>query len=355
MNKDNPAPPTRAHRRLRYAAISAWAIGLVLYSVFLGLPLDRGGKILWIALGLVAASIGRRKTWTVFVDFLPLAAVLVAYDFLRGAASHLGMPTHWHAQLEVDRTLFFGHVPTVWLQEHLRHRAIQWWEVPVTLCYLSYFVLPLVTAGALWLRSRREFYRWCYRFVPLCLLAFTFFALTPTAPPWAAARCTSAQVASHPANPPCIHQSPALVHGGMIGRLHDPHDGVAPYVARLSPRGLAYLHINPAEALLRNSQHTVDLVAAVPSLHSAGVLLFVIFMWRRVRRWVRAILVLYPLAMTFTLVYSGEHYVSDVLAGWLAAVLVSVVVGLIERRVQRRRSDVPPAAEAELALAAQGG
>ena len=34
------------------------------------------------------------------------------------------------------------------------------------------------------------------------------------------------------------------------------------------------------------------------------------------RRW-RPLLIAYPLAMAFTVVYTGEHYVVDVLLGWL--------------------------------------
>jgi hypothetical protein len=53
-------------------------------------------------------------------------------------------------------------------------------------------------AGVMWLRSRNNFYRWSLRFVALSFLAFVFFALTPSGPSWAAARCTAAQVANHP-------------------------------------------------------------------------------------------------------------------------------------------------------------
>jgi hypothetical protein len=48
------------------------------------------------------------------------------------------------------------------------------------------------------------------------------------------------------------------------------------------------------------------------------------------RRW-WPLLLAYPLAMTFTLVYSGEHYVIDVLVGWAYVGLTFLVVGLAER------------------------
>jgi membrane-associated phospholipid phosphatase len=59
-------------------------------------------------------------------------------------------------------------------------------------------------------------------------------------------------------------------------------------------------------------------------------------MWRRVRWGWRPVLAAYPLLMTFTVVYTGEHYVIDVLAGWLAAVLVTLLAVFVERRLFRR-------------------
>ena len=55
----------------------------------------------------------------------------------------------------------------------------------------------------------------------------------------------------------------------------------------------------------------------------------------------RAILVGYVLAMAFTLVYAGEHYVFDVLLGWIYAVAVYGAVTAIERAWARRREPSP--------------
>jgi membrane-associated phospholipid phosphatase len=63
----------------------------------------------------------------------------------------------------------------------------------------------------------------------------------------------------------------------------------------------------------------VNLVAAVPSLHSAFTMLVALFLWPRVRRSLRPLLLLYPLAMGLTLMATGEHYFFDVLLGWVYA------------------------------------
>ncbi|MEO9139041.1 MAG: inositol phosphorylceramide synthase, partial [Jatrophihabitans sp.] len=183
-----------------------------------GIPWLRSDLLVWIVALLLACSVGRRSIFTVVIDFLPFAAVLVAYDYLRGLADTMGMPTWWHPQVDVDKFLFGGTEPTVWLQEHLKHPDVRWYDVVVALCYFSFFFLPYLTAGVMWLRSRQDFYRWSLRFVGLSFIGFTFFALTPAAPPWAAARCTDAEIASQPNNPLCMYFG-AQEPGGLLGRF----------------------------------------------------------------------------------------------------------------------------------------
>ena len=66
---------------------------------------------------------------------------------------------------------------------------------------------------------------------------------------------------------------------------------------------------------------TVVEATSAPSLHAAYPLLFLLFFWAGARWYWRLVLVAYPLAMSFTLVYSGEHYAFDILLGWFYAVL----------------------------------
>ncbi|MGI8761452.1 MAG: phosphatase PAP2 family protein [Jatrophihabitantaceae bacterium] len=326
-------------RVVRWGATALWALLFVRQCYADGLPFDRDRLLLWITPGVAVASIGRRALWTVVADWLPFALVLVAYDYLRGVSDTLGMPTWWTPQITVDKWLFLGTEPTVWLQEHLKFAGARWWDIPVCLCYISFFFLPYFAAGVLWLRSRSDFRRWAARFVTLSFLGFVFFALVPTAPPWAAARCTAAQVATHPNNPPCLYADPAFVpHGGLLGAAAHPRPGAMPYIERISGRGWSALHLSAARSLLNAGQDIVDQVAAVPSLHAGGTMLFAIFMWRRVRKLTKIVLAAYVTFMGFTLVYTGEHYLLDILAGWLAAAAVCVLFDRVERRRTGRQA-----------------
>ena len=155
------------------------------------------------------------------------------------------------------------------------------------LVYLTYFVVPITVAALLWRYRHGEFRRFVVLWISLSFAALVTYALYPASPPWLAA-----------------------------------HQGFMPHVARITPYMSEHMGIDLSRVM--GSQRYVNKVAAVPSLHAAVALLISLFFWSRTRRW-RWLLVVYPLAMGFSLVYLGEHYVSDVLLGWIYAIVVFVV------------------------------
>jgi membrane-associated phospholipid phosphatase len=85
-------------------------------------------------------------------------------------------------------------------------------------------------------------------------------------------------------------------------------------------------------------------VAAIPSLHSAVPFMVLLFTWALVRRRTRVLLVLYVLAMTFTLTYGGEHFIVDAFIGWAyAAVAVYGVAWWFRRRQASRERELDSA------------
>ncbi len=333
-------------RGVRWGALAVYLAAVCYIWDRDGIPFDRTSLLIWIAGLLGVLCIGRHPVWLLYVvaDFAPFAAVLLVYDNLRGWSYKLGMPTWWHPQVDLDRVIGFGTAPTLWLQEHLkraywdghRYEHVQWYDVIVSVCYYSFFFLPYLVAGVMWLRSRTDFYRWALRFVGLSFFAFAFFVLMPTAPPWAAARCTAAQVANHPNNPVCMGYAYAP-DGGILGRFVPHHTGTNPFVEQTIPYGFNWLHLDVANDLLDTGRAHANAVAAIPSLHCGGTVLFVLFMWGRVRKGWKPVLALYPFLMCFSLVYAGEHYVTDCIAGALSAWLIHTLATRVERRWRNRR------------------
>lgn len=356
---DAVPPRDRRLAFVRRTAVAIWVLVVVYRTLTAGLAFNREWLLLYITTGLVAAGIGRRhKVFAVVRDWLPFACVLLLYDLSRGAATLLGAPTLWQLQPRVDRWLFFGTAPTVWLQEQLKKPEPPWWEVAISGVYMSFFILPYVVAGLLWLRSRDDWAAFVRRFVALSFTALVVYVLLPAAPPWAAARCTTADINAGPANPHCMFANPADVpDGGLLGVMRTHQPGANPFVERISTRGWGTLHLQSASALVDSGQASVNLVAAIPSLHAGVTAMVVMFLWRRVQPRLRALLAAYGLIMAFALVYSAEHYVVDILLGWLLAAVVLLVIGRLE---SRRRSDdslpdlVEPAGDFGGGLAVEG-
>jgi membrane-associated phospholipid phosphatase len=291
---------------LRRSVLGLYAVSLVAWSAHYGIPVQRELVIAWICGALACASLGRHPRQIVLLirDWLPLAVVLSAYDFTRGAADSLGIGAHVHPMIDFDRFLFFGTTPTQWLQAHLdAPGVIRWWNVAFTLVYTSYFIVPFAVAGVLWARDRLAFLRFGRRVVLLAFATLATYIAFPAAPPWMAAQM-------------------GLLEG----------------VQRTSSDGWAVLGGGTAE-LFSEGQATVNLVAAVPSLHSALSALVAMFLWRRVRRPLRCALALYPLVMGLALIATGEHYFFDVLVGWLyAGAAMAACSGWERRRTVVHRS-----------------
>lgn len=312
---------------MRYVAVALWAAVIVYRTITDGFAFNRELLLLYICTGLLAASIGQGKRMLYVIrDWLPFALVLVAYDLSRGAATLIGRPTLWHWQVEVDRWLFFGTVPTVWLQERLKLPHPPWWEVVISTVYMSFFILPYVVAGVLWLRDREEWKKFVRLFVGLSFVALAIYAVVPAAPPWAAARCTASDVEGGPSDPRCMFRSARGVpDGGLLGPVQSSQDGANDWIERIVTRGWGKLNLHTATALIDQGQASVNLVAAIPSLHAGLTAAVAVFLWHRVHRKWRPLLVAYPLIMAFTLVYTAEHYVIDILLGWALAATVIFV------------------------------
>jgi membrane-associated phospholipid phosphatase len=291
-----PAPPPRraARRAIAIGAPVLYVVALTIVVVNWGLPVARDQLFFWLGLGMAAFSVTAWRSWgRMLIEWLPFYGLLVAYDFLRGAVAVAPAQAHVAPQLAIDKALAGGVLPTVWLQDHLWHAGHpRWYDYGVWAVYMTHFFVVWVTAAVIWRVSRERFHRYLALTVVLTLGAFLTYWLYPAQPPWL--------------------QIPTL--------------------DRIVPEVWGQLGVKTVQSVYENGA-LVNAVAAMPSLHAAYPLMLLLFFWPA-GRVVRTVLALYTLAMGFALVYSGEHFVTDILAGWAMAGGAYVLVTIVALRLR---------------------
>jgi hypothetical protein len=295
----------RASRTLwRYRWLIAWALAVGLFVVMIGLPSSRAQIFVIVGLGLIASGTTSRSGsgWKrVLIDWFPFYILLTLYDMLRGSADNWLMP-HAIPQIRIDEWLFGGTAPTVTLQHALYTPGVaRPWDYAAFAVYMTHFIVPFAIAGFLWKYAHERFRRFATLFVLLTFAALVTYALYPAVPPWLASQ-----------------------------------NGFLKPTSKIIDEMWAHVRLGNGSSVFSGTGHFADPVAAVPSLHSAYPMLLVLFFWKSVGRW-RWLLALYPVAMGFTLVYTAEHFVIDILLGWLYAVLVFIFGNWLFDRYEARR------------------
>ncbi len=282
-------------------------VGSVVYLLLIfGVMLWRGVSIEpeWtlLALLVVAIALGRGRTF--IEDWAPFLLLFFAYEAMRGFAAKTGFAPHDLSGLE--RALFGGAIPTLVLQHAFYHPdvvGIQ--DVVAMIFYFMHFVLPIVVGFIFWLNSREHYRRYIAALLLMSFLAFVTYLFWPSAPPWY--------------------------------QLHD--------VVKINDQTVRELW---GYTLVSPIYHSFNPnpFAAFPSLHAAYPALATVYAWSRYRA-LGIGLLLWTTGVLLSIVYLGEHYVVDALAGFVYVAAAAFIVESISRRRRRPAGTTP--AEATLA------
>ena len=256
----------------------------------------RGDSLLvLLAIAVPGALLARRGA-------MPLAIYTTAwlgFSLLRAGMNDLGMPDQGGLFTGMDRLFAGGVTPTERLQDAFyTPGSTGILDYLTTGVHTSYYVMPHLVAVALWwYGSRTEkttaFRQYLVASIAMMAIGLLLYALLPTSPPWIEATVDDEML---------VHR---ITRASNAGETRDPEQV---YTFFTDP--------NP--------------VAAMPSLHTAITVLMAFALWR-----VRSVLgiagAVYSVAMGFSLVYLGEHYLVDVIAGAGLAVIVTFAVNRWER------------------------
>jgi Flp pilus assembly pilin Flp/uncharacterized protein (DUF427 family) len=280
-----------AAARVRFGLATVFAV----YGVALTAATLADGRVpAWpqMMMVMLAAALFSGRGGRFIRDWVPVVLGVLAYSQGALLVERLHMPVHYMPQIDVDRIIGFGQAPTQWLQAHLYTGHTGPLEVGALVAYTSHFFVPLGVAFYIWWsRGRAPFQTLVLGLLVVSVLAEITFVLAPTAPPWLAAE-----------------------HGYLPG------------VHPILKQALAAVHLNSA-AGFKGDAHAYNVVAAVPSLHVALPVIGLLAIRRfGLPRWLMSVQAIQLAAVCFAIVYAGEHYVIDAIAGALYALVAWAIV-----------------------------
>ncbi|MGH2584867.1 MAG: hypothetical protein ACRDJE_08140, partial [Dehalococcoidia bacterium] len=124
---------------------------------------------------LLAIALGRG--WAFVLDWGPFLLLVLSWQATAGIADQFGQPVHVEQPAEFDFRLFGGRLPTVELQQRLFDPSqAHWYDWLATLQHAMHFVLPVAVGMALWLRSRRTYWRYLAAVMLLFYIGFAIYA-----------------------------------------------------------------------------------------------------------------------------------------------------------------------------------
>jgi hypothetical protein len=249
----------------------------------------------WLPVLFVPALVLRRGK-RYLLDFVPLVVLLLAYEECRGLAHIVHARPFYRPQIELEKIVGLGTIPSHELQRWLWSGHMRTFDQIVIDVWHIHFLVPPLLAFLCWVNRRALFYRFAATMLVLSFAGALAFAIFPAAPPWAAS-----------------------------------DRGLIPHTVRIEQQGAVLV---ASEAMPAKGFSAVKLrnpYAAIPSLHGGYSLLVFLFVcvlvWRkRWRWWAVAVAALYPLAQGFAVVYTGNHYVVDLLIGYVFCALAFVAV-----------------------------
>lgn len=242
------------------------------------------------------------QAWALFERLFPFVAILLVYESFRSVADKLNTHVDYSLAPHADK-LLFGNLPTVYLQDWLWRGHTSWYDYVLYVPYLLHFILPIGLALVVWKTRENQYWRVVTTYLVVAFGAFLTYFLLPSAPPWLASQ-------NHYIQP--VVRISSHVWAGL--GLHN------------FPSFYNHISSNP--------------VAALPSLHAAWATLLVILVYKLYgRRWA-AMASIYPLLIYVGTVYEGEHYVFDVLAGIVYAVVGYRLTPVIITAIRQARKKI---------------
>ncbi len=231
-----------------------------------------------------------RITRKFIIGFAIFIVFWIIFDFMKAFPNYNYGEVSIQQLYETEKKLFGIHdlgqvlTPNEYWAQH--HRT--WLDVLTGIFYLSWVPVPLAFAAFLFFRKRRWFLQFALCFLFVNLIGFTIYYIYPAAPPWYVAQHGFEFIKNTPGNT-----------GGL-------------------ERFDQYFNVSVFHSLYAKSS---NVFAAMPSLHSAYPLIVLYHGLRYRLGWINILFAILMVGIWFAAIYTSHHYVLDVVAGILSAII----------------------------------
>ncbi len=231
----------------------------------------------------------------------------IVYDAMRGLPNYEVSTVHIKQPYAIDKALFGITYHNVLLtpNEFFDLVHVKFLDILTGLFYLNWVPIPIAFAVYLYFKDKDIFAKFSLVFLLVNLFGFVIYYLYPEAPPW------------------YVKLYGFHLHIGVPGNMA----GFARFDKILGVSVFQALYAKNANVL-----------AAMPSLHASYPVIVLYYAMKKKLGWFNVFFVIFLLGIWFSAVYSGHHYVIDVIAGALLAAVVIVFFEKLSKRPPLRQA-----------------
>lgn len=231
-----------------------------------------------------------RTTRRLITGFSIFIVYWIVFDYMKAFPNFEYNKVHIESLYNLEKSLFGfkwnGIVVTA--NEYLAQHSANWLNVLTGIFYLCWIPVPLFFAALLFFKNRNYFFQFSLTFLLVNLIGFVIYYVYPAAPPWYVAQYGFDFIASTPG------------HTAGLGRFD------------------ALFGVHVFENIYSKSS---NVFAAMPSLHASYMLIVLYYGIKNRMKGYNYLFALVMLGIWFSAVYNGHHYILDILAGIICAVL----------------------------------
>ncbi len=241
-------------------------------------------------IGYFSSALGRKfiLAFSIFIVYW------IIFDYMKAFPNYLYNEVHLLQLYKADKILFGsmqnGTILTT--NEYWLAHTNTWLDILCGLFYLCWMPVPLAFATWLFFKDKTIFLQFAFTFLVVNFIGFIIYYAYPAAPPWYFQKYGSAFFAN------------TLGSSAGLQRFD------------------AYFKVDIFNTIYSRSS---NVFAAMPSLHAAYPLIVLNYGIQKRMGWVNILFAIVTIGIWFAAVYTGHHYVLDVLAG-IACALTGIFI-----------------------------